>query len=196
MAALTTDFPSMIDLCPGPDLLFWASNLKAIYVQRLIKPWQRDISLTSNPFKPNEILIHTKPHPITKRQTLYPQHEPASMSRPTAASLTGPNDKHAELDNAIRMILTFHGTFKHDYAYIVKFFHETGHKDVDLAFVRQVWRMYKDSADCGDGWVRGLKVRWPVEMRHVDAKADWGRANVAKQQGEMTAVVNTEKEGN
>ena len=61
MAAFTTNFPSIIDLCPGPNLLFWTSNLKAIRVQRLTKSWQRDISLTSNPFKPNEILIHIRP---------------------------------------------------------------------------------------------------------------------------------------
>ena len=61
MAASTTDFPSIIDLCPGPNLLFWTSNLEAIRVQRFIKPWQRDISLTSNPFKPNETLIHIRP---------------------------------------------------------------------------------------------------------------------------------------
>ncbi|MCJ1432200.1 hypothetical protein MMC27_001556 [Xylographa pallens] len=196
MAAFTTDIPSIIDLCPDPNLLFWTSNLKAIRVQRLTKPWQRDISLTSNSFKPNEILIHIRPHPITKRQVIYPQHNPTSMPGTTATSLTDPNDRFADLDNTIRMILTLHGTFKHDFGYIVKCFHKMGHKDVDLAFVTQVWQLCKDFEEYGYGWVIGVKIRWPVEIEQAAAKAGWDRANTAKQQGEVEAADNTEQEGN
>ncbi|MCJ1384658.1 hypothetical protein MMC17_007776 [Xylographa soralifera] len=164
MAAFTTDFPSIIDLCPGPNLLFWTSNLKPVRVQRLTKPWQRGVSLISNPFQPNEILVHISPHPVTKRQVVYPQHNPTSMAHPTTTSLTNPDDKFADPDNVVRIILTMHGTFKHDFGYIVEYFHKLGHKDVNVAFVSQVWELYKNSAECGDGWVRGLAVRWPVEM--------------------------------
>ena len=118
------------------------------------------------------------------------------MSHPTATSLTDPNDRFADLDNAIRTILTMHGTFMHDFGYIVKFFHKMGHKDVNLAFVSQVWEMYKDSVECGDGYVWGLHPRWPAEMAQADARAGWERANAAKQQGELEAAGNTEQKGN
>ena len=118
------------------------------------------------------------------------------MPGTTASSLTNPNDGSADLDNAIRMILTIHGTFKHDFRYIVKCFHKMGHKDVNLAFVTQVWELYKDSKHCGDGWVRGLKIRWPVEIEQAAAKAGWERANAAKQQEEMEVAGSTEQEDN
>ncbi|MCJ1289281.1 hypothetical protein MMC34_000813 [Xylographa carneopallida] len=181
MAAYKTDFPSIIDLCPGPNLVFWTGNLKPILVQRFTKPWQRDISLFANPFKPNETIIQFTPHLKPTKQVIYPQHNPTSMPGVTAPSPMDPEDRYANLDNAIRIILTQHGTFKKDFGYIVKFFHELGHKDVTLKFIIQMWELYKDSEHCGDGYVRGLKVRWPVEMEEADAKADWERANAAKQ---------------
>jgi len=94
------------------------------------------------------------------------------MPNPPARSITDPNDKFADLDNAIRIVLTMYGTFKHDFTYIVEYFHKMGHTDVDLAFVTNIWEMYKDAAAYGDGWVGGLALRWPVERAQRAERTD------------------------
>ncbi|MCJ1401175.1 hypothetical protein MMC11_004387 [Xylographa trunciseda] len=172
MAAFATEFPSIIDLCPGTDLIFWTTNLKTADAQRLTKPWQRSVSLIPNPFQPDKTVVEVKRHPITNKEVIYPQHNPTSMPDPTPRSITDPDGDHAELDNVVRIVLTMHGTFKHDFAYIVTYFHKLGHKDVNLAFVRTIWDMYKDAAKYGDGFVSGLALRWPVERAQAAMRAD------------------------
>ena len=135
--------------------------------------------------------------PITDEALIHPQDDPTSMPGPDAPSTTDPKDKFADLDNAVRIVLTMHGSFEHDFPYIVQYFHQVGHKDVDLAFVSQVWEMYKNSAMYGDGWVRKLAIRWPIEIKaaaeQAATKKDWARANEAKGRGTGEAGNNVEQ---
>ncbi|MCJ1389531.1 hypothetical protein MMC18_002388 [Xylographa bjoerkii] len=172
MAAFTIEFPSITDLCPGPNLILWTNNLKTVIAQRLTKPWQHGVSLIPDPFQPDKTLVEVRRQQVitasgnissASSKVIYPRHSPTSMSDPQAPSTTESNYGLADFDNAVRIVLTMHGTFKDDFAYIVEYFHKMGHKDVNLAFVSGVWGMYKNSARYGDGWVKGLALRWPVE---------------------------------